>query len=215
VLAWAAGADSWVVALPDRLALSGQHQITTPPGQTQTAAPPDRPTPPDQHQTDHPETDRLETDRPETDHLEPDRPETDPAGTGGPDQAGRPAVDGWRAWAWHDLLRGDWRPEEGRLGWRDADGLCHSLVLTDPGDLPPVFRERIDATFLVEERVELGAEAAWATVQRPLGDWCQTTPLGGGPLVFRVTAADPARPLSAELATLAQARLAELRRDLA
>jgi hypothetical protein len=117
--------------------------------------------------------------------------------------------EAWQAVAWHDIVRGAWHPQTQSLSWSDGQGQSHQLTLTDPGDLPQVFRERVDATFVVEERVGPRASGAVVTAQRRLG---QRHP--DDQLIFRITAVNPDQPLTAQITALAQARLADLRRDL-
>lgn len=57
---------------------------------------------------------------------------------------------GWDQVAWHDIQHGGWSPEEKELHWTTVEGVEHALGLTDPGTLPSLFRERVEATILVQ-----------------------------------------------------------------
>jgi hypothetical protein len=113
-------------------------------------------------------------------------------------------ADGWELVAWHDLVRGAWDPQAGRLTWRDGAGQAGGVALAEPGNLPPVFRERLDATFLVEERIGPRQGGVSVTVQRSPAD-------PAAPLVYRVT---PDEGCTAADLAEAAARLEEFRRDL-
>jgi hypothetical protein len=71
-----------------------------------------------------------------------------------------------RAWehvGWHEIERGGWNAELNKLSW-----VCYappgevaargSLVLTESGRLPELFRERISATIAVERFIPLAGE---------------------------------------------------------
>jgi len=113
----------------------------------------------------------------------------------------------WDLVAWHDVVHGGWDADAERLTWRDAAGEARSVELTRAGELPVVFRERVDATFVAAEQVGPPEAAAAVTVQRRLD-------APGAALVCRVAPVDPARPPSASTREAAERRLAELRRDL-
>jgi hypothetical protein len=116
----------------------------------------------------------------------------------------------WSVKAWHDIIWGGWDSDTGRLTWTDADGAVGGAVLAEPGLLPDVFRERVDAAVLLSERVAQGDEAGGSAVVaawRQLGD-------PDAPPVWRVTPLDPAVPPSAATLAAARARLSELRREL-
>jgi hypothetical protein len=123
---------------------------------------------------------------------------------------GHLALGGAGAWelvAWHDIVQGGWDPAAGRLTWRDADGERRHLDLVEPGELPAVFRERVDATFVAEERIGPDRGAVVVTAQRRLDE-------PGEGLVFRVTVADPAQVPEAVTLAAAEERLEDFRRDL-
>lgn len=60
---------------------------------------------------------------------------------------------GWRLLAWHRIVRGGWDKETRRLSWVDYDGDRVELPLADPGALPELFKERVEASILVRRQV--------------------------------------------------------------
>lgn len=62
--------------------------------------------------------------------------------------------DGWTSIGWHEVLRGGWDADASALHWTGPDG-GRSVPLADPGRLPEVFRERVEATILVQRSVDL------------------------------------------------------------
>lgn len=98
--------------------------------------------------------------------------------------ADRLAVRGPEAWrfiGWHEIASGGWDAETGHLRWRLNDGVRDSLVLDDPGALPELFRERVEASIVVQERFELSRGRAAMIVARRRLD------RGNGPLEWTVT----------------------------
>lgn len=80
-------------------------------------------------------------------------------------------LEGWRFVAWHEIVSGGWDAETGRLRWRLADGDSDDVLLDDPGSLPDLFRERVDASIVVQERFELNrGRAAMIVARRRLDD---------------------------------------------
>lgn len=51
----------------------------------------------------------------------------------------------WQLLRWDRILRGGWRAEDSSLFWETADG-PGSCVLEEPGELPIVFKERVQAS---------------------------------------------------------------------
>ncbi|MFT4217635.1 MAG: hypothetical protein QM619_10710 [Micropruina sp.] len=82
------------------------------------------------------------------------------------DRLARRSPDGWRQMPWHEIDAGGWDAETGRLRWRLTDGTGDDVRLDDPGSLPDLFRERVDASIAVRERFELGRGRASLIVAR-------------------------------------------------
>ncbi len=60
---------------------------------------------------------------------------------------------GWHVLAWHRVLRGGWDKENQRLTWVDYDGGRGALPLDRPGTLPDLFKERVEASIMVQLQV--------------------------------------------------------------
>ena len=92
--------------------------------------------------------------------------------------------DGWRFVAWHEIAKGGWQAESGRLRWTLVTGERDEVTLAQPGSLPEVFRDRVGASIVVHERLELErGRAAMIVARRRLDDdapliW-SLTPQGG------------------------------------
>lgn len=79
--------------------------------------------------------------------------------------------EGWRFVPWHEITSGGWDSDGGRLRWRLTDGSDDAVLLGDPGSLPDLFRERVGASIVVQERFELNrGRAAMIVARRPLDD---------------------------------------------
>ncbi|MGA4507144.1 hypothetical protein ACQB6R_05445 [Propionibacteriaceae bacterium G1746] len=57
----------------------------------------------------------------------------------------------WEFVGWHLISRGGWDRETGRLRWTFVDQSSGSVVLTEAGSVPPVFRDRVQASIVVEQ----------------------------------------------------------------
>lgn len=91
------------------------------------------------------------------------------------------SADGWRTIGWHEIGTGGWDAESGRLRWTLTDGTTDEVLLAEPGALPELFRERVDASIAVQQRVELGrGRAALIVARRRLDD-------DGAPLAWSVS----------------------------
>lgn len=78
--------------------------------------------------------------------------------------------DAWRFIGWHEITSGGWDAETGRLRWRTSDGVQDAVAVGDPGALPDLFRERVEASIVVQERIELSrGRAAVIVARRRLG----------------------------------------------
>ncbi|SDB86345.1 hypothetical protein GA0111570_105194 [Raineyella antarctica] len=60
---------------------------------------------------------------------------------------------GWQLLAWHRVLRGGWDQETQHLTWVDYDGGRGDIALAEPGSLPELFKERVEASILVSRQV--------------------------------------------------------------
>ena len=118
-------------------------------------------------------------------------------------------ADGWADVPWHDILGGGWNDETRELRWRRmSTGEEASVALAAPNDLPEVFRERVEATFLFQQAVyPQPGKAVMITARRNLADDDDRV----------IWTAHPTRGVRMEGETLAfvQDRLAELRAEYA
>src|SRR3712207_5009847 len=77
---------------------------------------------------------------------------------------GSPAVlshggaTGWQHVGWHLIERGGWNAELEELSWVQVDGRRGAVRLSEPGRLPELFRERVEATIVVRQFVPLQGE---------------------------------------------------------
>jgi hypothetical protein len=77
----------------------------------------------------------------------------------------------WTHTPWHLIERGEWNAETRTLRWKRLDGGHGSAVLSEPGRMPELFRERIAATIALERFVPLAGErGVIVTARRNLVD---------------------------------------------
>jgi hypothetical protein len=79
--------------------------------------------------------------------------------------------DIWTHTPWHQIEHGEWNAETRTLRWKRLDGGRGSAVLSEPGRMPELFRERIAATIALERFVPLAGErGVIVTARRNLVD---------------------------------------------
>jgi hypothetical protein len=84
---------------------------------------------------------------------------------------------GWQHVGWHLVERGGWNAELHQLSWVQLDGRRGAVRLSQPGRLPELFRERVEATIVVRQFVPLAGErGVTISARRDLGaggriDW--------------------------------------------
>ncbi|GAB3702385.1 hypothetical protein [Mariniluteicoccus flavus] len=61
----------------------------------------------------------------------------------------------WVLIPWHTIERGGFNGQGSTLQWTLVDGRRGSVFLDEPGRLPEVFRERVEATIVLEEHVPI------------------------------------------------------------
>ncbi|WP_114559910.1 hypothetical protein [Desertihabitans aurantiacus] len=71
---------------------------------------------------------------------------------------------GWELLGWHQIEHGGWSGPDRLLRWTTAEGRRGQLRLADPGRLPEVFRERVNATIVVQRDVTDAATGAEFTL---------------------------------------------------
>jgi hypothetical protein len=67
-------------------------------------------------------------------------------------------LDGqWHPVPWQHVERGGWNSETQQLSWTTVDGEAVQLELTEPGRLPQVFKERVNASIACSVTVPLSS----------------------------------------------------------
>lgn len=122
-----------------------------------------------------------------------------------PDRLAIQTGDGWRFVGWHDIDKGGWDAKDSRLRWALVGGGDDEVVLTEPGSLPDLFRERVGASIVVQQRFELSrGRAAMIVARRRLDD-------DRHPLIWSLSR--QGGPFDIAQADQAEAELARLRRE--
>jgi len=67
-------------------------------------------------------------------------------------------TEGWQHVGWHLIERGGWNADLHELSWVQVDGRRAAVQLAEPGRLPELFRERVEATIVVKRFVALAGE---------------------------------------------------------
>lgn len=65
---------------------------------------------------------------------------------------------GWRHVGWHEIEHGGWNAELRQLSWVQVGGRRGTVPLDEPGRLPELFRERVEATIVVKRFLPLAGE---------------------------------------------------------
>jgi hypothetical protein len=68
---------------------------------------------------------------------------------------GEHSAGAWLHLGWHEIERGGWDSDTGRLGWVLYGGERGQAELLEPGRLPEVFRERVAASIVLERSVPI------------------------------------------------------------
>lgn len=77
--------------------------------------------------------------------------------------------DAWEVHPWQTLQKGGWDEDTNGLRWTTTQGEQGSIVLDETGRLPEVFNERVLATILVQQQVEVPGGSAIIAGRRPVG----------------------------------------------
>lgn len=115
-------------------------------------------------------------------------------------------LDGhWYQQPWHTIERGGWNRDDQVLAWTTIDGDTTQLPLSDPGKLPQLFEERVNATIVYTGSLRLDASATvLMSARRDL-----TNP--DAPLVWRASPGKGTDPNRIKDEPLVRAELARLR----
>lgn len=79
-------------------------------------------------------------------------------------------LDAWTHVGWHEIEHGGWNVENDTLSWTLYGGRRGHVVLTDPGRLPELFRERVAASIVLKKFVPVdGTRGVTVAGRRDLG----------------------------------------------
>lgn len=117
-------------------------------------------------------------------------------------------ADGWHDTPWHLVLSGG-LAEGGVMRWRTLDGGAHEVTLVTQGRFPDAFRDRVEATILVQRQLvyapgRMVVVSARRDLRNPTGDVVWSVHGGRG-----VSLDDPV------VSAWATAELARLQREYA
>lgn len=114
---------------------------------------------------------------------------------------------GWQVLGWHDIAQGTWDSETGVLGWHTNDGDVGTARLDKPGKLPPLMKDRVAASIVIEDRLSVRGVKVIITARRNLG-------MPDSALVWRAVTADGRTLDRPGLRNAVESRIAELRDEL-
>ena len=110
----------------------------------------------------------------------------------------------WTFVGWHLISQGGWN--DPTLSWKDAEGEGDSVQLDDPGRIPEVFQERVQASIVLQQVFDApGGGHVVVAGRRRLG--------ADEPIVWQVTTLGKARLSNPEVAEFATAMAQQLRAD--
>lgn len=114
--------------------------------------------------------------------------------------------DEWQFVPWHEIETGGWNAETSRLHWQLVTGSEGAVTLVEPGGLPGLFRERIEATIVLRLPYEPAGSSRAVTItgRRALG--------ADQDIIWGWSAADRAR-LSPAVVRDIEAELARVRAE--
>lgn len=113
----------------------------------------------------------------------------------------------WRRIGWRQVRQGGWRYEAAEMHWRLIDGTVERFQLADEGRFPEVFRERVQASIVVEAQYESPTGGAvLVSARRDLG-------AHDAPLIWSAIPVQGAKADDPVVRDLAAKALAQLRAD--
>ena len=116
-----------------------------------------------------------------------------------PDRFAYTRSGAWASVPWDEIDHGGWDQDSGVLSWTGPDGAAHEVALSEPGDVPDVFRELVAASILVQRTVTWDGGSAVLALRR--------NPADTGPARWRVLPAPGSDPDAPPVRrALAQAR---------
>lgn len=75
----------------------------------------------------------------------------------------------WRVWGWEEIAGGSWKSDPGTFRWRTVRGDELAAELSEPGRVPEVFRERVEASTVVQGYVDVPGGQVQIVGRRGLG----------------------------------------------
>lgn len=78
----------------------------------------------------------------------------------------------WRFDAWHLIEQGGWNDQNRELRWELLGGRRGNAIMDDPQRVPEVFRERVEATIVVQKQIDVPGtrEGGVVSARRNLSD---------------------------------------------
>lgn len=61
----------------------------------------------------------------------------------------------WRLAGWHTIEQGGWNDQNRELRWEETSGRRGSIIMDDPQRVPEVFRERVQASIVVQKHIQI------------------------------------------------------------
>jgi hypothetical protein len=113
----------------------------------------------------------------------------------------------WRFVRWHEIEQGSWNDQNHELRWEEVGGRRGSVLLEQPGRVPEVFKERVQASIVLHRQVPIEGttEGGVVSARRDLSD-------RHAPLQWRIRRGRGTED-SPENWALLEAALTELRTD--
>lgn len=121
--------------------------------------------------------------------------------------------DGFRKLGWEQIERADWHRDDERLvvvevaDWGEPEQR-HDIVVTDPGQLLELLRERVTKSVLTTVYARVRGRAGLSVVAR-------RSPVGDGPVAWSYVLAEGLDPDDPEVAEVAERTLREAAAELA
>lgn len=78
----------------------------------------------------------------------------------------------WRFTPWHRIEQGGWNDQNSELRWELVDGRRGNALFDEPGRIPEVFRERVQASIVVQKQIPIEGtrEGGIVSARRNLAD---------------------------------------------
>lgn len=116
-------------------------------------------------------------------------------------------ASGWQFVPWHTIEQGTWNDQNRELRWEELGGRRGNILMDDPGRVPEVFKERVQASIVVHKNIPIDGtpEGGVVSARRNLGD-------RDAPLEWRIRRGR-GTPDSPEIQAILGAALVDLRTD--